>query len=191
MAGSKPTDPIKSLRHIRNIKNMLKAQDKPLDYLYFTVAINTGLRSNDVLNLIVDDFWDEQGKPRTEFPLHTKKTGTYVNPQINLAIQEAMKFAQPAIPLHDPDARLFPITRQTVSNRIRRWCKEVGIEQGVYSAHTTRKTCAYQLWAKHGKTLEALKVVSKVLGHKHIAQTEEYLGINREMAAEWQADLNL
>lgn len=67
----------------------------------------------------------------------------------------------------------------------------MGIDQGNYSAHTTRKTCAYQLWAKQGKTLEALMVVSKALGHKSVTQTQDYLGINRETISEWQGELNL
>lgn len=187
----KPSDPIRSIRAIKGIKNMLKANDKRLEYLYFTVAINSGLRPGDLLKLTIDDLWDEDGKPRKEFAKHTQKTGAFIVTQINAAIQEAMRFSARAVPLHDPDALLFPVTRQTARNWIRRWCHEVGIEQGNYSAHSTRKTCAYQLWAKQGKTFEGLMVVSKALGHQSVAQTQDYLGINRKTIAKWQGELNL
>jgi integrase len=190
-SGSKPTDPIRSIRHIRSIKNMLKAKGKHLQYLYFVVAINSGLRPSDLLELSVDDLWDEDGKSREEFTQHTKKTGAFIVTQINQSIKEAMKFAAPAIQFYDPDASLFPITRHTARNWIKSWCNEVGIEKGNYSAHSTRKTCAFHLWAIQGKTFEALMVVSKALGHQSVSQTQDYLGINREKVADWQGNLNL
>lgn len=191
MPIAKPADPIRDLRHIRAIKAMLKADERRLELLYFTVAVNSGLRVGDMLKLTVDDLWTTGGKPRKEFAKHTQKTGAFVITQINPSIEEAMRFAGKALPLHDPEALLFPVTRQTVSNWLKRWCKAVGIDQGSYSAHTTRKTCAYQLWAKQGKTFEALLVVSKALGHQSVTTTMDYLGINRETIAEWQGELNL
>lgn len=186
-----PADPIRDVRHIRQIKNLLKAADKRVEFLYFTISVNSGLRVGDMLSLTVDDLWDAGSIPRKEFAKHTEKTGAFIITQINRTIGEAMRFAAPVLPLHDPDALLFPITRQTVSNWVKRWCHEVGIDQGNYSAHTTRKTCAYQLWAKQGKTFEALLVVSKALGHKNVDDTITYLGISREMIQEWQGELNL
>lgn len=184
-------DPIRDLRYIRDIKSALKAHDRCLQYLYFTVAINSGLRVGDMLQLRVHDLWTLFGKPRKEFSKRTQKTGAFVITQINPSIQEAMRFAAKVLPLYDPKALLFPVSRQTVSNWLKSWCREAGMDQGHYSAHTTRKTCAYQLWARQGKTFEALMVVSKALGHHSVTQTEDYLGISRETIAEWQGELNL
>ena len=51
---------------------------------------------------------------------------------MNPSIQEAMRLAGNVLPLHDPEALLFPVTRQTVGNWLKRWCKAVGIDQGSY-----------------------------------------------------------
>jgi integrase len=102
-----------------------------------------------------------------------------------------MTIAAPALPLYEPEAPLFDVSRQQTTRWVKRWCHDVGIDRGNYSAHSLRKTFAYQLWSQHGRTFEALVVVSKALGHKSIGTTLDYLGIRREQIAEWQSDLNL
>lgn len=118
---AKPADSIRDVRHIRGIKHLLKARDQRLEYLYFTVAMNSGLRVGDMLRLRVDDLWDAGNQPRPEFMQHPEKTGAFVITRINKSIQEAMRFAAPAFPLHEPEVKLFPMTRQTVSNWLGRW----------------------------------------------------------------------
>jgi integrase len=160
------------------------------------VAINSGLRVGDMLTLTVNDLWDANDKPRKSFAKHTAKTGAFIVSSINRPIREAMQFAteqgaKNSISLFDPDSPLFPVSRQTVSNWLKSWTHAIGLDEGQYSAHTTRKTCAYMMWSKHNKTFEALLVVSKALGHKSVGQTQDYLGINRTTIKKWQDDLEL
>lgn len=196
MPTAKPSDPIRDIRHIRAIKDMLRAKQRRREYLYFTIAINSGLRVGDMLTLTVDSLWDAGDTPRKEFEMHTQKTGAFIVSQINRPIRDAMAFATEigatnSVSLYDPDALLFPVTRQSVGRWLKAWCHSIGLDEGNYSAHTTRKTCAYQMWAKHNKTFEALLIVSKALGHKSVGQTQDYLGINRQTIKKWQDDLEL
>lgn len=170
---------------------MLKADQKPLEYLFFTVGINSGLRVGDMLTLTIGDLWELEGKPRKEFSMRAQKTGSLAITQINPAIQEAMSFASTQVPLHDLDAPLFPFHRRTASRWVKTWCKAAGIDRGTYSAHSLRKTFAYQHWLEQNKTDEALVIVSKALGHKSTGTTMDYLGIRRQQIREWQMELSL
>ncbi len=89
------------------------------------------------------------------------------------------------------DAPLFPMHRRTASRWVKAWCHAVGIDRGTYSAHSLRKTFAYQHWLEQGKTDEALVIVSKALGHKNTGTTMDYLGIRRQRIREWQMELSL
>ena len=127
----------------------------------------------------------------TRFSSCAQKTGSLAITQINAAILEAMCFAAPVVPLHDLDAPLFPVHRRTASRWVKRWCHQVGIDRGTYSAHSLRKTFAYQHWLERDKTDEALVIVSKALGHKSTGTTMDYLGIRRQQIREWQMELSL
>jgi len=191
MPGQNPTDPIRDIRAIRNIKNMLKLERKPVEYLFFVTGINSGLRTSDHRTLTVGSLWDVDGSPHKSFDLRTKKTGAYTSTPINASIKEAMSFAHHALPLHDLDAPLFPITRQTASRWVKKWCKAAGLDEGVYASHSLRKTFGYQLWVQNGKSFDALIHVSEALGHKDVATTLTYLGIRRQDVAKMQRALNL
>jgi len=191
-----PADPIRKRSQVQNIKRLLKDEGKIIEHLLFAIGVNSGLRVGDLLKLQVSDLWDEDGNPRKEFSMRTQKTGSLAYVQINQAIIEVMNQASNVINIYNPDAYLFalrknPLKRETVSRMVKRWCKQVGIDSGNYSAHSLRKTFAFHMWTQHGKTFDALAIVSKALGHKSTGTTMDYLGIRRAQVAEWQNDLNL
>lgn len=191
MPVPKPADPIRDRRHITAIKAILKEQRKLKEYLFFTLAINSGLRVSDMLTLTVGDLWTLGGDVRKEFSTRAQKTGSLAITQINNAIKDALLTTKEVFPIHDLDASLFTVSRQMVSRWVKQWCHAAGIDRGSYSAHTLRKTFAYQLWLEQGKTDEALVIVSKALGHQSTGTTMDYLGIRREQIAKWQHKLNL
>ena len=186
-----PADPIKDRRFIRSIKALLKEEGNHTEYLLFTLAINSGLRVSDLAKLTNGDLWTSEGKPKKKVRLKTKKTGAWVEFQINEAIQEALEFYSRNKEVREESEAVFPVTRRTITRWVKRWCEQAGLEGINSSAHTLRKTYAYQLWALNGKTHEALTVVQKTLGHKTPGTTLDYLGINREQIEEMQAELNL
>ena len=191
MPAPKPTDPIRDRRHIRAIKAMLQSEKKNREFLLFTIALNSGLRVSDLLDLRVGDLWSEDGTPLKEFSKRAQKTGSFATTQINRSILDAMRLARSGIDQYDSESKLFPVTRQTVSRWVKKWCHAVGIDQGNYAAHSLRKTFAYHFWKEEGETEKALVVVSKALGHMSTGVTMEYLGIGREKIAAVQSKLNL
>jgi len=192
-----PCDPIKDRRHIRAIKDMLKAKEERVKYLFFTVGINAGFRVSDLCNLVVSDLWDEDGEPRREFSKRAQKNNALIVTQINKAITEAMDYASQVLPMHDLDAPVFPgrngkpVHRATAWRWLSGWCHAVGLDKGNYGSHTLRKTFCYQMWCEHGKSFEALLIVCRALGHKNTEQTMDYLGIRRQQIAKLQSRMNL
>ena len=189
-----PADPIKDrrfIRFIRSIKALLKEEKSHTKYLLFTLAINSGLRVSDLLKLTIADLWTNEGRSKKKARVKTEKTGVWIEFQINEAIQEALEFYRRNNEGGEGNEPVFPVTRRTVTRWVKRWCEQAGLGGSNYSAHTLRKTYAYQLWAQNGKTHEALTVVQKTLGHKTPGTTLDYLGISREQIEEMQAELNL
>lgn len=54
-------EPIRDLKKIAQIKNLLRRQKRSRDLLLFVVGINTALRISDLLQLQVNHFLNEQG----------------------------------------------------------------------------------------------------------------------------------
>jgi integrase len=187
----KAADPIRDRRHIKAIKATLQSDEKPLQLLLFTLAINSGLRVGDILGLTVGHLWDVNGSPLPSFTVTMQKTEKPVRIEINDSIQHAMRLVEPTINRYESEAVLFPITRQTVTRWVKSWCHNAGADNGNFSAHSLRKTYAFHLWDAQGRTDEGLVYVSKSLGHKSTGMTLDYLGVNRSEIAKLQRKLNL
>jgi len=186
-----PADPIRDKRHIGLIKTMLKDSHKLQEFLLFVVGINSGLRVSDLIELTPEHFWTEELAPRRKVRIKTRKTGAMTEFQINKAIKEALELYLKTQELPEFHKPLFNISSRTVTRWVKSWCHGVGLDDGNYSAHSLRKTYAYQLWAANGKTYEALIVVQKTLGHKTSGVTLDYLGMSRKQVEALQAALNL
>lgn len=196
MPDPNPADPIRDRRHIILIKSHLKAQAKKgwqIKFLFFTLGINSGLRVSDMLGLTASDLWNPDVSAKASFTIKATKTGKRDDTHINEAISQAMRIVEPVLFPHgfDPDVVLFPIRRETASRWVKKWCHEVGLDEGNYSAHTLRKTYAYHQWVDNGKNEAALITVSKDLGHKSVGTTYDYLGLTRKDIAQSQRRLNL
>jgi len=193
-----PADPIRDRSKISLIKEMLKGRGKKEQYLLFVIGVNSGLRAGDILQLTYDDLYNKDGSIKKQFAKHTQKNtskkrkhGSRVIVQINKSIQEALRFAHEGLDVTDIlTRRLFLIHSRTLTRWVKRWCHDVGLE-GNYSTHTLRKTFAYHLWDRQGRSDEALVIVSKALGHRHTGTTMDYLGIRRETIEDLQVELNL
>lgn len=72
----------------------------------------------------------------------------------------------------DHDARLFPITRATISAGIKRACETLGIKE--FTGHWLRHTSLTETRAKHGLEVTQIKA-----GHSHASTTELYAEADR------------
>ena len=174
--GSRITvDPIRKVKDIKSIQKMLNNTHR--DYLLFTMGINNGLRTGDLLKLTVNQVSDL--KPGQHITIRESKTGKdnilVINKAVHKALRNYMDYLQP-----EPEDFLFasrkgnkPLTIQAVNLLLKKWTRAINL-RGNYGAHTLRKTWGYIQRVKYGVGFE---VVAKRYNHSNPAVTMRYLGI--------------
>ncbi|MBI2379534.1 MAG: site-specific integrase [Gammaproteobacteria bacterium] len=159
---------------------LLDAEKEPMYRLIYDLMWTTGARVSEVLALtpasFVDDGYDfgvilktlkqRPGRPsKAALQRSPKRYVPLVDTLVKDRIQSylwAGKYRQ--------DARLFPVTRQTVNRHIRALVQRVGGAPFRISSHTFRHSFAIHLLL-HGRPL---KYVSQLLGHRSVDSTEIY-----------------
>jgi integrase len=174
--GSKTmVGPIMDLKDIESIKKLLA--DNPRDLLLFTMGINNGLRTGDLLRLKVKDV--DHLKPGETMTIKEGKTGKTNFLMINNAVHRSLKNYLEKSYL-SPDDYLFlskktkePLKIQAVNNSVKKWCKAINLK-GNYGAHSLRKTFGY---IQRTKFHVGFEVLAKRFNHSSPAVTMRYLGI--------------
>jgi integrase len=178
-------DPIRSKKHIHNIKKILA--DKPRDLCLFTLGINTAFRANELLAIKVEQVrYLEVGDILT---IKQRKTQKYRSVALNENVVESIKAYLRQKTLAD-DADLFTglrgcLTVPTVNRLVKTWCASVGLK-GNYGSHSMRKTWGY--WQRQNGA-DILNLV-EAFGHATQRQTMAYLGLQPEDVMKLY-DLNL
>jgi integrase len=166
-------DPIKSTRHIKNIKKLLS--DKPLDLALFTVGINTNLRASDLLRIKVGQVRDLQ--PNGEIVINEQKTRKERRINLNRGCIEAIHGLLASREYSDEDY-LFTgqrgrLTVPTVNAKVKSWCRALNLK-GNYGSHSLRKTWGYHQRVTFKTDLPRLMVC---FNHSTQRQTLDYLCI--------------
>jgi integrase len=175
--GSKITvEPIRNLDHINSIKQFLAS--KPRDLLLFTLGINNGIRTGDLLRIKVQDLTGK--KAGDTISIKESKTGKTNVLMINKAVHKVLTaYLASEKPL--PEHYLFrsrtglnmPLTVQTVNRMVKGWARAINLP-GNYGAHTLRKTFGYVQRTHYGVGFE---VLCKRFNHGSPTVTMRYLGI--------------
>ena len=167
--------PIQNVKDIQSIKTLLS--DRPRDLLLFTLGINNGIRTGDLLKLKVSDLKDL--KPGDSIQIKeskTKKTNTLViNKEVHKALRHFLVTQNPKDDeyLFQSRQKAQPLTVMYVNRMIKSWCKAINLP-GNYGAHTLRKTFGYIQRTKFGVGFE---VLCRRFNHSSPAITMRYLGI--------------
>ena len=178
-------EPIRSKKHIHNIKKILA--DKPRDLCLFTLGINTAFRANELLAFKVEQVrYLEVGDILT---IKQRKTQKYRAVALNENVVASIQTYLKQRPLGD-DAHLFTglrgcLTVPTVNRLVKTWCASVGLK-GNYGSHSMRKTWGY--WQRQNGA-DILNLV-EAFGHATQRQTMAYLGLQPEDVMKLY-DLNL
>ena len=178
-------EPIRSKRHIANIKRILA--DKPRDLCLFTLGINTAFRANELLSIKVGQVrYLGVGDTLT---IKQRKTGKYRSVVFNDNVISAITNYLGHKPLSDGDDLFIGLrgrlTVPTVNRLVKTWCADVGLK-GNYGSHTMRKTWGY--WQRQNGA-DILNLV-EAFGHATQRQTMAYLGLQPEDVMKLY-DLNL
>ena len=169
-------EPIRKIEDVRSISKLLS--DDPRNNLLFTMGVNNGLRTGDILKLKVGDI--RNLKAGDYINIIEGKTGKsnvlVVNKNVHRALTKYIKSVESS----DEDF-LFasrkckdrPLQIQAVNKLIKTWTKSINL-RGNYGAHTLRKTWGYLQRTVHGVGFE---IIAKRFNHSNPAVTMRYLGI--------------
>lgn len=181
-------EPIRDIKKVTQIKNMLRAENKIRDLLLFELGINSALRIWDLLKIQVKDLFDEKGSINSFFDIKEEKTNKVNRITITPKVQETLKQYKETYPyvIEKLDFYVFfhskripkgekHIDRKQTRKMIHQWCKDVWLK-GNFGGHTLRKTWGYQA------RLNAipLEIIQHKLNHSSMAVTQRYLWITAD-----------
>ena len=194
--------PIKNIEDIERCKEFLKNRTENAperykksyakDLLLFKIAINIGLRVNDLLSITWSDiFKADTHKFNSYFVPKEQKTKKirqiFINEAFRSAVKEYLKYV--------PDVKLegYVFTNRqgnrlsdaSVDKLMKLLEKEIGLEN--LSTHSLRKTFAYHMYMQ----TQDLSLVQEILQHSSVAVTRRYLGISQEVKKNAYNELNL
>jgi site-specific recombinase XerD len=181
-------EPIREVEKIRSMKLYLRKRSKR-DFLLFVLGINTGLRINQMLELLCSDVFDN-GSPSDFLFIKNKDRieEVYLNKKVQQAVSSYLRQTN-----LNPDDFLFrssnkrsPITRQQAYRIINQAAFEAGIFDKI-GTHTLRKTFGYHAY-KQGI---AVSLLQRRFNHETRAATLRYIGINDEKNELPLIDVNL
>ena len=181
LLGQKP--PLKP-REVWAIRIRLQIKGKPRDLALFNLAIDSKLRSCDLVALRVSDVASgESIKERTM--IVQQKTGRPVQFEMTEQTREALQAWVRLRGLRQGDY-LFPsrihscphLTTRQYARILKKWVASIGLDPQKYGTHSLRRTKAAQIYRKTGN----LRAVQLLLGHRKLESTVRYLGIEVEDA---------
>jgi len=176
LVGQKP--PLKP-KEVWSIRALLQLNEKVRDLALFNVAIDSKLRSCDLVALRVSDI-TVAGSVRERAVIVQQKTGHPVQFELTEQTREAV---QAWIRLRSLDSReyLFPsrihrlphLSTRQYARIVNQWVASIGLDPHKYGTHSLRRTKAALIYKKTGN----LRAVQLLLGHTKLESTVRYLGI--------------
>ena len=172
------------LEEIWRIRTRIEIQNNLMQLALLNLAIDSKLRSCDLLSLKVRDVaTHDQVFERVQ--LTQKKTGIEVQFEITPRTQQSINRWVQEVKLQ-PSDYLFrslrrinqPISYSYYRSIIRSWAEQLGLDSDLYGTHSMRRTKATLVYAR----TKNIRAVQLLLGHTKIDNTIRYLGIEIEDA---------
>jgi integrase len=176
LIGQKP--PLKP-KEVWAIRTRLQIQGKRRDLALFNLAIDSKLRSCDLVALRVSDV-AVGGSIRERAVIVQQKTGRPVQFELTEQTRDSV---QTWIKLRSLEANgyLFPsrlhryphLSTRQYARIVNDWVASIGLDPRKYGTHSLRRTKAAQIYRDTGN----LRAVQLLLGHTKLESTVRYLGI--------------
>ena len=185
-------EPIRDIKKVAQIKNMLRGENKIRDLLLFELGINSALRISDLLGIQIKDLFDDWWNIKDFFDIKEEKTNKSNRITITPKVQETLKLYRELYEhiVTKPNYYVFfhskrtpkgekHIDRKQAWKMIHQWCIDVWLK-GNFWGHTLRKTWGYQA------RLNAipLEIIQHKLNHSSLAVTQRYLWITADEIAD-------
>ena len=182
MKGTRPL----SNDEIRKVRDAFSGTFAQRNRAFFMLGVSIGGRVSELLALTVGDVW-QNDQPVTDFQFdraivkggETSRT-IPVNTDGRKAIEDIIAWQRDAFGFVFPENPLFPsqkgntaIKRQAMHKILNDAFIKAGLT-GKLATHTLRKTFSQRLYQK----CNDIYMVMELLGHKSVATTQAYIGIN-------------
>ena len=183
LTGQKP--PLKR-KQIWAIRVRLQLAERTRDLALFNLAIDSKLRSCDLVRLRVCDVaHGNRVAPRAT--IMQKKTGRPVQFEITEQTRDAIAALIEGTRLR-PDQFLFPsrmtwslhLSTRQYARIVKSWVSSIGLDPNEYGTHSMRRTKATLIYRR----TKNLRAVQLLLGHSKLESTVRYLGIEVDDALE-------
>ena len=165
----------------------LLSQENWHDLALQALGLDSMLRAGDLLQLQVRYVQYPDGQMRSKVATKQQKTQRSVFPALTEATQNYL-WCWIEVSQKSPNDFLFtrkkkgenlrPITRSHYADLVKGWAENLGHYPSDYSTHSIRRSKPVHMY----EAGEDIALISKLLGHKSIAVTVEYLGITQSKA---------
>jgi integrase len=174
------------LKEIWAIRIRLQLEERIRELAMFNLAIDSKLRSCDLVKLRVRDI-THGDRVAARAIIMQQKTQRPVQFEITEQTREAAaRWIQCA--RLKPEDFLFPsrvrasphLSTRQYARIVRGWIREIGLDAAAYGTHTLRRTKASLIYRR----TKNLRAVQLLLGHSKLESTVRYLGIEVDDALE-------
>jgi integrase len=174
------------LKEIWAIRIRLQLEERIRELAMFNLAIDSKLRSCDLVKLRVRDI-THGDRVAARTIIMQQKTQRPVQFEITEQTREpAARWIQCA--RLKPEDFLFPsrvrasphLSTRQYARIVRGWIREIGLDAAAYGTHTLRRTKASLIYRR----TKNLRAVQLLLGHSKLESTVRYLGIEVDDALE-------
>jgi integrase len=174
------------LKHIWAIRVRLELADRARELALFNLAIDSKLRSCDLVKLRVRDVCHGDRVAARAFIMQ-QKTQRPVQFEITEQTRDSLS-AWIRLAGRRSDDYLFPsrlhgsphVSTRQYARIVHGWVREIGLDEAAYGTHTMRRTKAALIYRR----TKNLRVVQLLLGHSKLESTVRYLGIEVDDALE-------
>ncbi len=172
------------LEEIWRIRTRLELSDNLMELALLNLAIDSKLRSNDLLSIKVSDV-SSNFLVFSRVQYVQKKTGNDVQFEITQRTQQTLSHwikdqnLQPTDYLFpSPRRSKQPLSYSYYRKIIRSWALALGYNADLYGTHSLRRTKATLIYQK----TKNIRAIQLLLGHTKIENTIKYLGVELEDA---------
>ena len=174
------------LKEISAIRIRLQLADRLRELALFNVAVDSKLRSCDLVKLRVRDVTRGDHVASRAIVMQ-QKTQRPVQFEITEQTRESLT-TWISCASRRPEDYLFPsrlrasphLSTRQYARIVRRWVREIGLNPAAYGTHTLRRTKATLIYRR----TKNLRAVQLLLGHSKLESTVRYLGIEVDDAVE-------
>ena len=175
--------PIKEVATIQLIKRYYEEQKDFRNLLFFLLAINTGLKINEILNLNVEDV-----KNKKYITVKQCDAGVKKKIPLNKEIQELIKFVIKDLDLKSPlfvSIRGKRMERTAVYTQFKNVCRSLDLSN--ISIASLRKTFGYHYYQKY----KDLSFLQWLFNQSTVIATMKYIGVHENLSSRFNLEFSL